>query len=144
MGSDLIAAAGAIRSHFKSAWKTARGYSENEFTARVAWGGTHFDPPDSDWSRLSFLWGDGFEHTMGGPDRGKNELIGVVTVQLFVPPGEGTGQLEVYADGVRNIFNRQVVSGVRFGAPSGPRAASQREGWLQVDIDIPFTVEETI
>ncbi|HEX7048654.1 MAG TPA: phage tail terminator-like protein [Longimicrobiales bacterium] len=144
MASELRAKAAAIRAHFATEWKAARGYTDEQLGERVAWEGVDFTPPASEWVRLSILWGDAFEQTMGGPAVGKNEVVGVVSVTLFYPPGRGTGVLEGLADDVRDIFNRAEVSGVRFGAPSGPKPARERDGWVQTTVDVPFTVEETI
>lgn len=144
MASSTRAHSGAIRTLFATEWKAARGYVEEEFAARVAWPGVPFTPPDAEWVRFNILWGDGFVQTMGGPGLGTNELVGVVSIQLFVKPGSGSGALEGYCDDVREIFNRVEVSGVRFEAPSGPRPPQERDGWLQGTVDVAFTVEETL
>lgn len=131
-----------------------RGYDLDEFNRRVQFGGTLFNPPDPDeannrfeWVRVSILWGDAFELTIGDAGVGENEIIGVLSVAVFVPGGAGEGELEQLCSLIRSMFDRMDVGSLRFGAPSGPKPgppAVENDGWEQRVIDVPFTLEETI
>lgn len=144
MASDLKAAAAAIRTRFADEWQAARGYTDAQLAARVEFEGTKFGKPDAEWARLTILWGNAFVDTMNG----RNVAVGVVSVQVFVQPGNGTGALEGYCDDVRDIFSRKELSGatymVRFDAASAPRPTPDDDGWLVMLVDVPFTAEETI
>ena len=114
------------------------------YDVAVAWEGMPFDPPDGIWFRVSILWGDSFLQTQGSPG-GANTLVGVLSFQCFDQPGNGTGRLYDLADVLRDLFNRNTVSGIRFDAPSGPKPATRDEdGWDGVIVDIPFEVDETV
>ena len=135
MASEIHAAAAAIAAAVEAAW-TGR--------TPIQWEGLDFRPPNGPWLRVAILWGEAFEQTIGGPGIGKNEVVGVLSLSIFGRPGRGTGELEAYADVLRDAFNRAEIGKVRFGAPSGPRPAQEREGWIQMVVDIPFTLEETL
>ena len=147
MASSLSSATGAIHARFSTQWTTAQGYTAAQLKARVAWPGQTFTPPDTEWVRFNVLWGDSFIDTMGGSGAGKNIAVGVVSVQVFVRPGIGTGVLDGLCDDVRDIFQRVELSGadylVRFDAPSPPKALIDDE-WVGRVVDVPFTAEETI
>ena len=154
MSADLNAAAGAIRDRFRTRWMQARGYDVDEFNRRVQFGATLFNPPDPDeanerfeWVRVSILWADAFELTIGDQGVGENEIVGVVSIAVFVRSGEGEGELETLCNLIRPIFDRVDLGNLRFGAPSGPKPgppAVENDGWEQRVIDVPFTLEETI
>lgn len=154
MSADLNAAAGVIRDRFKTRWMQARSYDEAECEARVQFGATVFDPPAVDevdehyeWIRFTILWGDAFELTIGDTDVGENEIVGVLSIAVFVPTGSGEGELETLCSLIRPIFDRLDIENLKFGAPSAPKPgppAVENDGWEQRVIDVPFTLEETI
>jgi len=137
MSSEINVSAEAIASRFDDQWADR---------TPVAYEGADFDPPkDAPWVRFDIVWGDGFIETMGGTGRGKNRLVGIAQAIVFVPRGQGTGELEELADTVRDAFNRIEVASVRFDAPSGPKPSGERAPeWLSRLVDCPFEVEETI
>lgn len=111
--------------------------------------GVTFEPEDSAgalrefWARLTILFGDAFEATMGPEEVGENVVTGVVVIDLFGEPGYGTGPLLEKADMIRDVFNRQALDGIEFRPTSGPTAPrSEREGWLTVSLRTPFEVDE--
>lgn len=139
MASNLDAARATIEARISGSW--------NAGAAPIAWAGVDFTPPDGAWIEPRILFGDGFELSMQGPSGARNEVVGVLSCNLYVKPGTGQGALNVLADTWRNLFNRVEVSGVRFGVPSAPKAVpSRKEGqaWLQVNVTVSFTVQELV
>jgi hypothetical protein len=95
------------------------------------------------WARLSILYGDTFEATMGEEYVGENLLTGVVVIDVFGTPGRGAGPLVEKADMVRDVFNRKTLGEIDFLPTSGPgRPINDREGWLMVSLRTPFEVHE--
>lgn len=145
MASDLKSKAGAVLKRIEENWDTD--------AVPISWPGRPFDPPDGPWMRVTILWGDGTIATIGGAGSGaENDIAGVLVAQLFDRPGGGAGAIESYADDFRDLFNRIEVEGVRFDAPSGPKAGPGRanigpetdERWIQRTVDVPFEAEDEI
>lgn len=142
MASDTGTHEATIEARFETQWEAA--YPSRLAKNHVEWPGMSLTPPDDVWARCTVLWGDGFERTLGATTVGKNVLIGVLVVQLFDKPGKGYGNLDGYVNNVRDWFNRQeLTNNVRFGAAGPPQKVEAGDGWLQVNIRMPFEVEET-
>jgi hypothetical protein len=104
-----------------------------------------FDIPASGtWMRVTPLWGDGFPMTMGGAGVGKNRIVGVLDATLFAPKGSGLGAIEVLADDVRLAFNQQKLGIVQFREATGPKEIDTDKAYAQLQVSIPFEVEETV
>ena len=140
MASAVKAAAGAIYSHLSSnITSIATGWSAN---TNVAWPGVDYDPA-SEWIRPTIIWNDGELETMSSG--GTNVISGILVLSLFDRPGSGYGVLNGYADKARDLFDRASPgSSVEFLAASGPRQVNQTDTrWLQINISVPFLLEET-
>jgi len=133
MASALKTAEGAIMTRLNTEWASA---------TEIAWPGKRFTKPDAAWIRPTVIWGDGFMQTAGPTNR--NQIPGVLKVQIFSKPGNGEGEIKGHADSIRDIFNRVEFSGLRFDAPSGPKPAVERNDWLQTVVDCPFIYEEVV
>lgn len=116
--------------------------NSNWTTTDIAWPGVEYEPDDDPYVEADILWGEGFEFDRGSSRR--NQLVGVLNLNLYGKPGTGLGTLYGYADTLRDLFNHDVVDSVRFGAPSGPQTVPNNDGWVQVNLSCPFTVEETV
>jgi hypothetical protein len=107
---------------------------------RIAWPNVHYEPPDDDsWLAVDILWGDGFIQTKNG----RNTLVGVLNLRVYVPTGTGEGTLGQLCDDARDMINRLEVSGVRFDAPSGPRFSVDGK-WRQGTVSCAFSTDEVI
>tara|TARA_Y100001972_G_scaffold109296_1_gene140061 strand:+ start:290 stop:712 length:423 start_codon:yes stop_codon:yes gene_type:complete len=74
-----------------------------------------------------------------------NLIVGLITLDIFTKQGFGSGSNFIIGDRIRNLFNRIVVTGVRFDAPIGPEIfQSTIEGKFQTQIRITFELYETI
>jgi hypothetical protein len=135
MASALDTARQTIESRIKTQWEAGEDTT-------IIWPNSPVDPPNTGtWIQPSILWGDGFISTKNG----RNQIVGVVNINVYAPAGDGTGNLFSSADSVRDMLNRVEVSGVRFEAPSGPRIVPSPESrWIQANVSVPFTVEETV
>lgn len=107
------------------------------------------EPEESDgdlrefWARLTVLFGEAFEATMGPEDVGENVLTGVVVLDLFGASGLGAGPLLEKADEARALFSSKTIEDIEFGPSSGPGVPrDDREGWLHVSVRTPFEVHE--
>src|SRR3990167_1199590 len=135
MASALDTARQTIESRIKTLWAA----DEN---TTIIWPNDPRDPPASGtWIESTILWGDGFVSTKNG----RNTIAGGVSVNVFGQAGNGFGPVTQSADGVRDMINRVEVSGVRFGAPSGPRTVpNPGSKWVQANLSVPFSVDETV
>jgi len=136
MASETFQAASIIEEHLAESW--------DENVAPIHWPGTKFAPPDGPWMRLVINWGDGFEDTMGPTNL--NRLVGIIIISIFDKPGSGEGGINELADMVRDLFNRQILEDVvRCKAASPPQPAGEGDkSWQQINVNIPFEVEETV
>ena len=142
-----------------SALNTARSTIEALFlsgitatTTKIAWPNVPYEPPADASSFLepTVLFGESFLGTKGG----RNTIFGVLSVNIYGIAGLGMGPIESIADAVRNIFNRVEANGIRYGVPSGPkqvpvvtslRFRSRPDAkWVQMNITIPFSVDEIV
>jgi hypothetical protein len=77
-----------------------------------------FDPPEGLWARFSVKRRPGGPGTIGRPGNRKMDRVGVVYVQLFVPPGDGVERLTIAGERAARIFENcrlLTVHDVRFG-----------------------------
>jgi hypothetical protein len=109
---------------------------------RIRWPNVPYKPPDNkSWMSVDVLWGDGFIQTKNG----RNTLVGVLNLNVFVPVGGGDGSLAELCDDARDMINRLEVSNVRFDAPSGPRFSIDADSkWRQGTVSCAFSIDETV
>lgn len=140
MASDLDGARAAVEGRIEDNWDTT--------AYPIQWPGQEgFDPPDDKvWIQPTILWGSGSDFTMGQDAVGKNEVAGVLNCNFFQKPGQGLGEMHEAADTFRDLFNRETVGNVRFGAASGlqPAGDPNQQHWEQRNVEIPFRLLETL
>ncbi len=140
----FTADANAIRTHFDAEWLGLRP------EAPVAYDNIAFDPAVDavdafgnpvPWVRLTLIPGDGFQASLGTPKVWRS--TGVVSVQIFVPVGQGDGTARELADDAAGVFRGQLVEGVTFRAPSltriGPEGA-----WYQINVATPYQSDDCL
>lgn len=109
--------------------------------ANVAWPGVDFTPP-TEWVRPTILWGEGFLETMSSG--GTNTVVGVFVMEFYARPGSGLGTLYGWADAARDLYDRVTVGSVEFLAADGPLRVNEADTeWLQLNVRVPFILEET-
>ena len=81
----------------------------------------------------------------GGGTSSVNSVTGLILLNIYTPEGTGSGANLTIATRIRNLYNRQTVSGVVFEAPVGPETLTGApDGFYQTQIRISFEVFESI
>ena len=74
-----------------------------------------------------------------------NNVIGLVTINIFTEEGIGSGANFTVGERIRNLYNRVTVSNVIFDSPIGPEVlTSSPEGKFQTQIRITFNIYEDL
>lgn len=82
---------------------------------------TVFTPPNTTpWLQVFIRYGDSSYATLMAPATGLNKQNGVVTINIFTPVGAGTAANLTIANRVKQLFDRQIVSGIIFDGAAGP------------------------
>lgn len=84
--------------------------------------------------------------TMGSLTGASNSVIGAVVVNIFSAKGVGPSANFTVGKRVRDLYNRIVVSGVRFDPPTGPEvvATPSPEGYFQTQVRMTFETFEDL
>jgi hypothetical protein len=101
--------------------------------------------PGSTWVQCLVSFGANNYMTMGSLTGASNSVIGVIVVNIFSAKGVGSGANFTVGKRVRDLYNRIVISGVRFDPPTGPEvvATPSPEGYFQTQVRMTFeTFEE--
>jgi hypothetical protein len=102
--------------------------------------------PGSTWVQCTVSFGTNNYMTMGSLTGASNSVIGVVVVNIFSAKGVGSGANFTIGKRVRDLYNRIVVSGVRFDPPTGPEvvATPSPEGYFQTQVRMTFETFEDL
>ena len=105
-----------------------------------------FDPPDGPWVRFSVRRMPGGQGTLGPPGRRRMDRTGMVFIQLFEPPGNGTGRISDLASEAALIFENcriQSPHDIRFAEVEPGQAGDVERGrWWGVAVDGRFDYED--
>ena len=73
-------------------------------------------------------------------------MTGVVVINVFSPKGVGAGANLIISKRIRDLYNRNIVSGVYFDAPIGPEvvATPSPEGYYQTQVRVTFEFIEEL
>ena len=137
--------ANTIRSRFAAQWPALRP------GVPMAYDNAAFDPAvdavdgmgnPMPWVRLTVVPGDGFQASLGTPKVWRS--TGVVSVQVFVPAGEGDGTANELADDAASIFRGTNDSGVTFRAPALTRVGLDAAGaWYELNVATPYLSDQS-
>ena len=102
--------------------------------------------PGSTWVQCTVSFGTNNYMTMGSTAGASNSVIGVIVVNIFSAKGVGPGANFTVGKRVRDLYNRIVVSGVRFDPPTGPEvvATPSPEGYFQTQVRLTFETFEDL
>jgi hypothetical protein len=102
--------------------------------------------PGSTWVQCTVSFGNNNYLTMGSTAGASNSVIGVIVVNIFSAKGVGSGANLTVGKRVRDLYNRIVVSGVRFDPPTGPEvvATPSPEGYFQTQVRMTFETFEDL
>jgi len=113
----------------------------------VVFANQSFDPDsNSSFVQCLLAFGDDEYLTLGGTTSSDNRLVGAVTINIFTEQNIGAGSNYVIGKRIRDLYNRQVVSGVIFDPVIGPTLVSNPvpEGFFQTQIRMTFEAYENL
>jgi hypothetical protein len=100
-----------------------------------------FTPPnDTPWVAVNIRFGDNNYATLLGPNPGFNRQIGTLVLDVYTPKGVGAGENYTIAERLKDLFDRQNISGIIFDAATGPADVVQPspEAYFQTQTTITF------
>ena len=106
-----------------------------------------FEPtPNSSFVQCLVSFGANEYLSQGLTTNSQNRIIGIVTINIFSAKGVGPGANFVIGKRIRDLYNRVIVSGVYFDAPTGPEviASASPEGFLQTQVRVTFEFIEEL
>ena len=107
----------------------------------VSYQNVPFTPPNNTpWLQVFLRLGDNTYATLREPTPGFNRQNGLVLVNVFTPIGNGVAANLTIAERVKDLFDRQTVSGIIFDAASGPAHVTPAtpEPYYQTQLTITF------
>lgn len=106
-----------------------------------------YDPPAAPWYRFSVKRMPGGPGTMGSPGNRKMDRVGLVIIQLFEPPGDGTGRISDLGELAAAVFEncRLAPHDIRFGAVEPGEASDIEQGrWWGLSVEARFDYEQLV
>jgi hypothetical protein len=102
--------------------------------------------PNSSWVQCLVSFGTNEYLTLGGTTGSSNSIIGIVAINIYTPKGVGPGANLTIGERIRNLFNRQIVSGLHIDPPIGPEvvASPAPEGYFQTQLRMTFETFEDL
>ena len=102
--------------------------------------------PNSSWVQCLVSFGANEYLTLGGTTGSSNSIIGIVAINIYTPKGIGPGANLTIGERIRNLFNRQIVSGLHIDPPIGPEvvASPAPEGYFQTQLRMTFETFEDL
>ena len=105
-----------------------------------------FEPtPNSSWVQCLTTFGANQYLSQGSTSNSQNRIVGLTVFNIFSGKGVGPGANLVIGKRIRDLYNRVIVSGVFFDAPTGPEvlASPAPEGYFQTQVRVTFeSIEE--
>ena len=102
--------------------------------------------PNSSWVQCLTTFGGNEYLGQGSTTVGYNRIVGLVLINIFSSKGVGPGANYVIGKRIRDLYNRVIVSGVFFDAPTGPEvlASPTPEGYFQTQVRVTFEFIEEL
>lgn len=112
---------------------------------QIAWPDVDFTPPDgASWVRFDMKHNDAYQASVGSPGSNKFRRVGIVTIQIFTPPGNATKTARQLADFAVAIFQGvQTSGGIVFYDVGMREVGKDPNGWLQTNVVASFRYDET-
>ena len=101
--------------------------------------------PNSSWVQCQTAFGANEYLSQGLTTNSQNRILGLLVMNIFTAKGVGPGANYTIGKRIRDLYNRVIVSGVYFDAPSGPEALASPapEGYFQTQVRVTFeSIEE--
>ena len=106
-----------------------------------------FEPtPNSSFVQCLTTFGANQYLSQGSITNSQNRIVGLVVFNIFSGKGVGPGANLVIGKRIRDLYNREIVSGVFFDAPNGPEvlASPAPEGYFQTRVSVTFEFIEEL
>ena len=102
--------------------------------------------PGDSFVQCLFSFGEGEYLSLGGTSDSSNKVVGAVTINIFTGQSIGAGANYVIGKRIRDLYNRQVVSGVVFDPVNGPTPVANPEpgGFFQTQLRMTFEAYEDL
>ena len=102
--------------------------------------------PNSSWVQCLTTFGANEYLGQGLTTNSQNRIVGLLVMNIFSSKGVGPGANLVIGKRIRDLYNRVIVSGVYFDAPSGPEALASPspEGYFQTQVRVAFEFIEEL
>jgi hypothetical protein len=102
--------------------------------------------PNSTWVQCLTTFGASQYLGQGSTTNSQNRIVGLVVLNIFSSKGVGPGPSLVIGKRIRDLYNRVIVSGVFFDAPTGPEALASPtpEGYFQTQVRVTFEFIEEL
>ena len=125
----------AIESRFQTAW-----IDGSSARTPIAFDNVDFKPArEESFVRLTIIDGEAKQASI--EENPLHRRVGIIVIQIFVRPGDGTKPAEVLADHAATIFRAVQFSGITCRSPEY-RKIGQVEDWYQINVEVPFFVDE--
>lgn len=138
----------AIVAHFRTSWPAAATASGCAIGLSAVQMDNHkfTQPIGAPWARLSIARGTRAPAAIGGA---KLRSLGIVYLQIFLPLESGTAEADQAADAFASVFDLRSIAITGSTSYAVMETASQesagdREGYRQVNVSIPFRVDENL
>tara|TARA_R100000406_G_scaffold43863_1_gene29457 strand:+ start:1546 stop:1971 length:426 start_codon:yes stop_codon:yes gene_type:complete len=102
--------------------------------------------PSASWVQCLTTFGSGEYLSHGETTDSFNRIVGLVVINIFSAKAVGPGANYVIGKRIRDLYNRVIVSGVFFDAPTGPEALASPtpEGYFQTQVRVTFEFIEEL
>ena len=102
--------------------------------------------PNSSWVQCQTAFGANEYLSQGLTTNSQNRIVGLLVMNIFTAKGVGPGANYTIGKRIRDLYNRVIVSGVYFDAPSGPEALASPapEGYFQTQVRVTFEFIEEL
>ena len=102
--------------------------------------------PGTSWVQCLTTFGGGEYLDFRGTTNSQNRIVGLAVINIFSAKAVGPGANYVIGKRIRDLYNRVIVSGVYFDAPTGPEALASPtpEGFFQTQVRVTFEFIEEL
>ena len=120
----------AIHAYFASGWGTTTAvHYDDELKPK---------PDDGAFSRLTVRHSAGFQATKGNPGNNRHEILGGITVQIFVPQGNAGITAMALASQAAALFRGKRTGDIAFYDTSIREIGNDGAGFYQVNVNVRF------
>lgn len=132
--------------NFDEAEQDVRDFFETSWAAltAIAWPDLEFTVPSGEtWVRFNSQEGGGRQASMGSPGNNRFRQIGIVTVQVFQPQGQGSKDARAKAAIALTAFKgATTTNGVKFFDVFGRQIGNDENGYYQINVIASFYYDE--